>query len=583
MKSRANTVIRPLVRGVAACLGVALAAPSWAQAPVPPVPASVPGQTPQDIDPAGRTPAVPPALIDPGSLSIAGACPFAGKGELMLTRIDVVGATLVARDALDAAVADLVGHRSDAAVLCAARDRVARAYADRGEALAAVDIPQQTMTDGVLRLQVTEGRVRRVTLENAEAMGPSAARAREYLGTLDTGSATRWSDVERAFLLTRDLPGADVRFALRRADDGSNDGLEVVATASPRRKLDVGVGVQNLGSETLGRDSVSLRVDANGFTSLGERTSLVLFSSTGGEQKVVQLLEDVPLGASGLTLAGDLAYGRSHPGAGLAPLELEGRSHVARVGLRYPFIKTRAMSLDAGARVEAINQTNDLGFLRSIGLGSLPLFDEKLRVLALETTARWQPPQRGLAATAGLELRKGLRIAGASDAGDALLSRAEARPDFVSAKLSLGARWSMRPAARATPYLGFNGAMQWSNAPLPAYEEFQVGNYTIGRGFDPGSAAGDSAAAAQFEAGWDFRGAPGAASVFAFIDAAHVGNRDAYSYDATLRSIGIGARASTRYGQFGLTWAVPRTGELPGLPKPDARVLFTFNHTFSIR
>lgn len=589
MKLKANTAVRPLARGVAACLGLALAAPSFAQVAPVPTPQAVdprqgtPGQTSQDLDPAQRTPAVPSALIDPATLTIAATCPFTGKGEITLKRIDVTGATLVDRAALDRAVADLIGHPADASVLCTARDRIAGVYASRGEALAAVDIPPQTMTDGALTLQVTEGRVRSVALENADAMGPSAALARAYLDALDTGDATRWADVERAFLLAREIPGADLRFALRRSADGSADGLEVVATAAPRRTFDIGVGAQNLGSDELGRNSASVRVDANGFTPYGDRTSLVLFSSFGGEQKVAQLLEEVRLGASGLTLLGDIAYGRSRPGGGLAALELDGHSRVARLGLRYPVIKTRALALDTSVRLEAIDQTNDLGFLRSIGFGAIPLFDEKLRVLSFETNARWQRPERGVVATTALEVRKGLGLLGASDAGDDLLSRAQARPDFVSAKLGLGARWAIRPMARSTPYLGFNGAAQWSNAPLPAYEEFQVGNYTMGRGFDPGAASGDSAAAAQVEAGWDFRGAAGAASVFAFVDSAHVWNRDVGSYDATLRSIGLGARASTRYGQFGLTWAVPQTGATPGDAKPDARVLFTYNHTFSIR
>ena len=145
-----------------------------------------------------------------------------------------------------------------------------------------------------------------------------------------------------------------------------------------------------------------------------------------------------------------------------------------------------------------------------------------------------------------LELRKGLGIWGASEAGDPLLSRAEGQPDFVSARLGLGTRWSVNPALRATPFLAINGAAQWSNAPLPSYEEFQVGNYTIGRGFDPGAASGDSAVAGQFEAGWEFRGAMGSASVFAFFDAAHLRNRDAFSTDTTVRSNGVGARAFTR-------------------------------------
>lgn len=571
--------MRPLACSVSVILGLAFSLPALAQD----TPTTLPGQTPQDIDPASRTPAVEPARIDLGTLAVSADCPFAGKGEITLRRIEVAGATLVPQAAIDAAVADLVGHAADAGVLCTARDRVASVYAAHGEALAAVDIPPQDLTPGVLTLRVNEGRVRRVAIENAEALGPSAALAQAYLDALVTDGATRWADVERAFLLVREIPGADVGFTMRRLDDGSPDGLEIVATAAPRRKFDIGVSAHNLGSEELGPWGLSLRADANSFTRLGERTSLVLFSSLGGEQKVAQLLGEVRLGASGWTLLGDIAHGRSEPGGGLEMLELEGRSLVTRLGARYPVVKTRALALDAGVRLEAIDQDNALGFLRDAGLGMIPLFEEDLRVLALDANLRWQRPGSGLAATAGLELRKGLGIWGASEAGDLLLSRAQARPDFVSAKLGLGARWSARPGAMASPFVSVSGAGQWSNAPLPAYEEFQVGNYTIGRGFDPGAASGDSAVAGQLEAGWDLRGDVGAASVFAFVDAAHLWNRDDASEEATLRSIGLGARAYTRHGQFGLALAFPKTGAFPGGETPDARVLFTYTHTFPIR
>lgn len=570
---------RPLVRGLAVSLGLALIAPTFAQDRT----LTLPGQTPQELDPARRNPAVPAALIDPATLTVAGACPFAGKGTVTLSRIEVIGATLVAREAIDRAVAGLLGQPTDAAVLCTARDLVAAVYAHEGEALATVDIPEQNMTAGVLTLRVTEGRVSHVSLVNPEALGASAALARAYLTAADNGAATHWSDVERAFLLTREIPGADVRFALRRSADDTANGLEVVATAAPRRKLDVSIGAQNFGSEEVGRESLSLRLDANGFTRFGERTSLVLLSSLGGEQKVAQLLEEVRLGASGWTLLADLAHGRSKPGAGLAALELEGESRVARLGARYPWIKTRALALDSGVRLEAIDQSNAVGFLRGAGLGLIPLFDEKLRVLAVETTARWQRPTTGLAATASIELRKGLNVWSASEAGDPLLSRGQARPDFVAARLGFGTRWSVHPSARTSPFLAFNGGAQWSDAPLPAYEEFQVGNYTIGRGFDPGAAGGDSAAAGQIEAGWEFRGGAGSAQVFAFVDGARLWNRDLGSEDSTLRSHGIGARAVSRYGQFGVTWAAPQTGTVAGGATPDARVLLTFNHTFSIR
>lgn len=579
MKVKANTALRPLVRSVAVALGLSFVAPAFSQVATP----TAPGQTPQDIDPARRTPALQPALIDPRALSVSGDCAFAGKGEVTLTRIDVTGATLVGREAIDAAVADLLGRPSDAAVLCTARDRVAALYAARGEALSRVDLPEQRMSDGVLTLRVTEGRLVSTLVQNAQAQGPSAELARAYLSNASGDGATRWRDVERAFMQIREIPGAEPRFALRRASDGSDDGLEVAVDFAPRRRFDFIVNAQNLGSEELGREGASLRVDGNSLTRFGDRTSLVLFSSFGGEQKVVQLMEEVRLGASGWLVLADFAYGRSRPGGGLAPLELEGSSKVGRLGARYGWIKQRDAAVDIGMRLEAIDQKNDLGFLRSVGLGTVPLFEERLRVLALEANGRWQPramPQ--LNTGFGLELRQGLDALGASDNGDALLSRAEGRTDFTSLRANAAARWTSI-AGGARPYMQAAASGQWTADALPAYEEFQIGNYTVGRGFDPGAASAERAVALQLEGGVDLARGTHVISLFGFADGARLWNLDAGSYDSSPWSAGVGLRLRGRAGQLEATYAVPQDPAVPGVPTPDERLLVTYTHSFSIR
>lgn len=582
MKLKAKTAITSSMCRTAVAAGCLVAAmPLFAQVD----PAQVPGQTPQDVDPASRTPALQARTIDPASLAAPGACPFAGQGAVTLSRIEVTGATLVPQAEIDAAVADLVGQRGDAQLLCTARDRVAAVYAANGEALARVDLPEQRITDGVLTLRVTEGRIAAVNLANAEAMGPSAALAQAYLDTLRTQGATRWSDVERAFLLTREIPGAEVGFSMQRADDGSTDGLEATATFAPRRKLDITIGAQNLGSEALGRNGVSARVDANSFTRFGERTSLVLYSSTGGEQQVAQLVEEVRVGPSGLVLMGDVAYGRTEPEGALEVFELDGESLVARFGARYPFVKQRDAMLDGSVRFEAIEQDNALGFLESFGGPEVPLFEESLRVLSFELAGRWRHGgMDNLMTHARAELRQGLEAFGASEAGDQMLSRADAQPDFTSVRLGAGGRVHFNATPSVAPYAMLNASLQWTDDSLPAYEEFQFGNYTVGRGFDPGAASGDRAVAAQLELGVDFSlGGAAQFGLFGFADGARLWSEDRAGYDAEPWSAGLGMRLRGRTGEFSLTWAAPQSEPFPGQPEPGNSLLLTFSHAFSIR
>lgn len=582
MLTRAKVAIRPLaIRRAVLTTALLAALPAAAQV----APTQVPGQTPQDIDPASRTPALESRTVDPAALAAPGACPFAGQGTVTISRIVVTGATLVPQGEIEAATADLAGQTGDAQLLCSARDRVAAVYARHGEALAYVDLPEQRITDGVLTLRVTEGRIADVRIENPEALGPSAALAQAYLDNLKTQGATRWADVERAFLLVRAIPGAEVGFSMRRTNDGSADGLQATATFAPRRKLDLTLAAQNLGSEELGTNGVSARFDANGFTRFGERTSLVLFSSTTGAQQVAQLIEEVRVGASGLVLTGDFAYGRSEPEGGLAALDLAGESQVARIGARYPFVRRRDAMLDGAVRFEAVEQDNALGFLESFGGPEIPLFEESLRVLSLELTGSWRHGAARNAAThASVELRQGLDAFGASEAGDPLLSRGDARPDFTAVRLGAGGRVQLNPAPSVAPYAMLNAFAQWTDDSLPAYEEFQFGNYTVGRGFNPGAASGDRAVAAQLELGVDFSlGGAAQLGLFGFADGARLFSEDRGGYDAEPWSAGLGVRLRGRTGEFSLVWAAPQTAPIPGTPQPDNRLLLTFSNTFSIR
>ncbi|MGJ3627096.1 ShlB/FhaC/HecB family hemolysin secretion/activation protein [Sphingomonas sp. MMS24-JH45] len=105
----------------------------------------------------------------------------------------------------------------------------------------------------------------------------------------------------------------------------------------------------------------------------------------------------------------------------------------------------------------------------------------------------------------------------------------------MDAVVGSGAILSVLASARA----------QWADRPLLAYDEFSIGNLTIGRGYDPGSNSGDRAVGLRLEVRFN----PPASrtvtpQVFAFTDAAYLTNLDigASERDRRLRSVGAGVR-----------------------------------------
>jgi len=537
--------------------------------------------------PAVQPKAAPLAAPPPG-----GTCPFAGQGmSVTLTRVTLDGATVVAPQEVTDAVADLLGAPHDLAVVCQARDRVAAIFARKGFRLTRVDVPPQRIEGGVLRLQATEGYVSAIDTDGLAALGPSAVLVRSYFSPLLGEHPLRWSDLERAVLLARDTPGADVGVRVHGSGPGS---VEVVATARPRRLFDLSLGLQNLGNDELGRTALYGRLDANSFTRFADRTSVVLFSTTTGDQKVIEGIESFAIGHSGLRLQAEADYAHASPEGALAPLQIAGDFLDASVRLDYPIVRSQTTSIVATGRFDYINQKNDLGILRGLTPGEPILFDDRLRLLTLSLDMRWRPDSMPhLESQLTGSLVQGVGGLGGSRRGDPTLSRLQGDPLATVVRADGSLRWTARGRAgfQATggPWIELRASAQLANHPLTAYEEFQIGNYTIGRGYSPGAASGDRAIGGQLEAGWRFAYATAPArrgwvEPYGFVDAARLSNLDTGGYSSTIASVGGGVRTLLPWRlQLDVAYADPLRKPFPGAPDPKGRVLVTLSRVFSFR
>ena len=527
-----------------------------------------------------------------------GACPFAGHGSVTLTKVTVTGATRISQPEIDGALAGLLGRPADFSAFCIARDRIAALYVRKGFKLTRVDLPPQEVKRGELILLATEGYIADVGDDHLARMGPSAGLARAMIEPLadpakdaKPGAAappTPWSRIERAVLLARDIPGADFDIRLHAAPTPPG-ALEMVAVASPRRRFDLSAGLQDMGSKELGQVAGYLRLDANSFTPFGERTSLLYYGTTTGAQKVGEFTESAFIGASGLRAALDITYARTEPRGRLATLSIAGDFFNGAFDLSFPLVRGAAFNLGLDTGLEIINERNSLGALRGAA-GTPLLFKDKLRIFHARGNLEWLPDAvKYLTVTGDVELRQGIVGLNSSKAGDANLSRASGDPGAFEVRANAVARWTFgqreiyEQAGR--PWIQVSGHIQHSDQSLLAYEQFQIGNFTVGRGFDPGAASGDSAYGVQVEAGAPIRFGPKdrrlAVEPYAFYDSARLENHVGYSVGVS--SFGLGARAWLPANfRLDAAFAEPLTAPFPGAPKSGGRLLasITFVHSF---
>jgi hemolysin activation/secretion protein len=550
-----------------ACLAAGLLAASPATAQV-----ALPSR--QELDPARAAPipAAPRGNLFKGVE--AGPCAFRDSPiKVNLKTVEFrgarSGALALSDETLASTYAEFIGREAPLSVACDIRDRAASLYLRRG-VLASVVIPTQTIADGKLVLTVVEARIASVNYHGDA--GPAQKQVVRFLDHL-RGMAPFDLDVaQRYLLLASDVPGVRLQSALRPSAAG--DGALDLDIAIARDAVDGSILAQNYGSKTVGRDLTLARLDLNGFTPLGERTSIIGYGTlSSDEQRVIQVAERFFIGGDGLAAALSGSWAWTRPGDVLTPLELEGESFAGSVRISYPLVRHRRQNLNFGFGLDVVNQKVEFGG------GVATLTDDKLRVFFVRLDGHYAPASlaaNSVAMTGVVEVRQGIHNLGASRYGELTASRFLAKPDATvfRAEGELG--------GVAGPLVGkLKVAWQHTNDPLLSYEEYGVGNLTIGRGYDPSMVSADRAIAGSLEVSskpLSLNGGKAAWRPYAFYDVAELTNIGfgANKLDLTSAGVGVRAQVTSRFA-FDLTWAKPFDSPFGVGDEPSSRVLISLS------
>lgn len=490
-------------------------------------------------------------------------------------------------EALRAAYAPYLGREQPISVICEIRDRAATILRDAGY-IASVEVPQQRIADGVVTFQVFMAKL--VGLRVRGDAGRAERLIAAYLERLTEHEVFNRHDAERYLLLAGDIPGYSVRLNLRSAGAARGEVIGEVTVLHVPVLADV--NVQNFGSRELGRFGILARGQFFGLTGLGDRTVVSLFTTADfQEQQTLQLAHDFTIGSQGLTLGGELILAWADPSLGPA-LDVEARTLFATFEAAYPIVRRQDLTLRARAGLEIVDQDVDFGSGAGISRDRLRVAFAGLELDAADTEPadpRFTILEPRWRLSASLEARRGLDIFGASPncvaepgscQGVLIPSRTLADPTATVFRAS--AYGEYRPVPRVTAALGIRA--QHASEALLAFEEFSVGNYTIGRGYDPGSIVGDRGLALQAEARFGslaFLNRRGfAVEPFVFIDQAWVANEDpliAGRDDEELTSIGAGLRGRVGdWGRLDLILAIPLDRVGLATERPNPRILVSF-------
>lgn len=494
-------------RGEFACLLTSallasLPAPALSQAAPPPTPLP---PTREEV----TRPAPPAVARGAPKLEVEGGierapCALAGPEyqsiHFVLRGAEFDGLQGVTADKLAGAYAPYVGRDVPISVVCEIRDRAGTILRDAGY-VAAVQVPEQRIADGTIHFQVLMAHLTQVRVRG-DATGAERIIA-GYLNQLTKSQVFNRFEAERYLLLASDLPGYTVRLTLRPAGSGPGDVIGDVTVQRTPAYADF--NVQNGGSHQLGPWGGLLRAELFGLTGLGDRTTLSVFSTADfHEQQTVQIGHDFRLGSEGLSISDNFTYAWARPSVPNAHVLARTLLNTFEIG--YPLLRRQAETIRTSAGMDLVNQ--------DVKLDGIPLTRDRLRVgfvqFGFDASAK---ENSGLLSSEPawrvvnlFELRKGLHIFGATrDCGplganclapnDVPPSRIEGQSD--AAVLRYTGYGELHPISKLTFTLGARVQYAWK--PLLSFEEFSAGNYTIGRGYDPGSLLGDRGWGTQAE------------------------------------------------------------------------------------
>jgi hemolysin activation/secretion protein len=494
----------------------------------------------------------------------------------------VLGNTVLPARDIEAALYPTLGEGKTIADVELVRQALEKLYKDHGYGAVYVDIPEQSVDSGIVRLKVTEGRLARVRITGARYF--SNGMIRERLPALDKGGVIKLPELQAQLAQVNQQSRDRVITPVLKA--GQSPGavdveLKVQDTLPVHGSIELNDRYTDNTTHT--RASINL-----GYENLFQRFhNLSLQYQTTPEEpsetRVLAATYIAPLGVTGNMLAvyavdtnSDFAVVST--GGDLAVIGA-GRIYGARYIMRLPSTSGYSQSVTLGADYK--------DFADNIVLPSGITDTTPIKYLAWSTAYGGNLNTERTSTGFSIGANYGLRGLVNKDS-DFQYKRFDAHASFLY--LRADANETIQLWRQSSAYLHVAG--QWSPSPLISNEQFAVGGAESVRGYLESAQLGDTGVNVNLELrspsahAW-FGSLAQRVMLFAFYDAAHlrqikqrIEEGSAYDVYTDLSSVGVGLRLDAFSGlQAALDWAYPLK-DIGETSKGDSRVHFQVRYGF---
>lgn len=517
---------------------LSLTAPVLSQTPPPDitVPPGAPGAVEQTIPPAPQAPPTPPALPEPlpPALQTPPAQPSPPTPELppvrfRVNRIEVVGSTVLQPE-INQLIQQYENREVTFEELIDLRSQITKLYVDNGYITSGAFLPSdQDLTDGVVRIQVVEGKLGSIEISGLQRLGENYVRSR-----LERGGRPPLNrfNLERSLQLLQ-LDDRLIRRVNAELTAGTGPGLNTLRVAIEEAPpLRAGIFADNYQSVSTGSEQVSAFVDYANLLRLGDRI-YAQYGLTRG-QNLYDLSYTVPVNA----LDGAITLRYSNTNSNIIEEEFE------RFGIR-----SEARTISAGVRQAlfrsasrelALGLTFDLRRSQTFIQDNIPFaFSEGVdkngesRVSVLRFSQDWLDRGRNWVVAARSQFSLGL------DAFDATVNDTGTDGRFFS---WLGQFQYVRQISPRVVALTRVNA-QLTPDSLLSLERFSLGGVDTVRGYRQNQLVADNGISASAEVRFSLTRNPERLYLAPFVEAGYGwNNRTPNASEQTLASVGLSMR-----------------------------------------
>jgi hemolysin activation/secretion protein len=293
--------------------------------------------------PSPEPPQVPPTVAPQPPSPVP---PTQPNTAIEVQKIEVVGSTILSQDEINALVNPLEGRSATLEQLKQIADKITEIYLNRGYITSRAVLPPQTITAGVVQIQVIEGKLAKIEVEGTKRLHPSYIRSRIRLGA---GMPLSTASLEDQLRLLRVDPLFDNVEASLRAGDNEGESILIVRV-SEANPFQPTFSIDNYSPPSVGSERLGVSLRHRNITGKGDELAGAYYRSLG-DSDVFDFSYRVPLNAMNGTLQLRAAPNRnSIVQADFKRFDISGKSHLFEVSYRQPLRRTpiEEFALSAG-------------------------------------------------------------------------------------------------------------------------------------------------------------------------------------------------------------------------------------------